>query len=224
MARTEDSLWFAGRVWNTTAFGAADAKIAMHIAQHYYDLELQPEPFNSVGCPPFTVIVKINGNVYRTITGITGCTNPDDLEDYNCIIENLPPGIISVIVSDSTLPEPLDARGYASWNAVSPPYATLNGSVNALGFPTDVTFEYGLTTSYEYVAQFGVVNGIEPTLCSLQLSSGGYNSTSLLLPGTTYHYRITATNVNGTSYGEDMTFTTPPALPIAITLPATNVG
>ena len=29
-----------------------------------------------------------------------------------------------------------------------------------------------------------------------------------LLPGTTYHYRLVATNGGGTTYGPDMTFTT----------------
>ena len=40
----------------------------------------------------------------------------------------------------------------------------------------------------------------------------------ILVPGVTYHYRIKATNINGTSYGEDMTFTTPAQLPIVQTL------
>ena len=30
-----------------------------------------------------------------------------------------------------------------------------------------------------------------------------------LQPGSTYHYRLTATNPDGTSYGPDETFTTP---------------
>jgi hypothetical protein len=68
------------------------------------------------------------------------------------------------------------------------------------------------------------VNGMEIIHCSLQLSSGGYDSTSQLLPETIYHYRIKAVNVNGTSYGNDLTFTTPSSLPIVVTLPVTNIS
>jgi hypothetical protein len=41
---------------------------------------------------------------------------------------------------------------------------------------------------------------------------------------TTYHYRVKAVNAYGTSYGDDMTFTTVGALPIVVTLPATNIS
>ena len=47
-----------------------------------------------------------------------------------------------------------------------------------------------------------------------------------LTASTTYHFRIVATNSNGTRYGSDRTFTTLSAtgLPVAITNPATNVA
>jgi hypothetical protein len=38
-----------------------------------------------------------------------------------------------------------------------------------------------------------------------------------LQPGTTYHYRVVATNVDGTTYGEDQTFTTPGYLELIAT-------
>jgi hypothetical protein len=41
-----------------------------------------------------------------------------------------------------------------------------------------------------------------------------------LAPGTTYHYRIAATNADGTAYGADQSFTTP-SYPSPITLPLT---
>jgi hypothetical protein len=42
-----------------------------------------------------------------------------------------------------------------------------------------------------------------------------------LQPGTTYYYRLIATNVDGTSYGADQTFTTP-GYPNSIMQPATT--
>jgi len=49
-----------------------------------------------------------------------------------------------------------------------------------------------------------------------------------LQPGTTYYYRLVATNADGTTYGEDETFTTPgylspiiqPATPPLLAIPA----
>jgi len=50
--------------------------------------------------------------------------------------------------------------------------------------------------------------------------------TEYLEPNTEYHYRIRAANEMGESFGEDMTFTTPfyGGAPVAVTLPATNIG
>jgi hypothetical protein len=79
--------------------------------------------------------------------------------------------------------------------------ATLNGSVNATGASTAVSFEYGPTASYgtTIAASPTPVAGTAPTAVSSPLSG--------LVAGTTYHYRVVATNSSGTTQGEDMTFT-----------------
>ena len=80
--------------------------------------------------------------------------------------------------------------------------ATLNGTLNPNGPETHYRFEYGTTTSYgsstpEVDAGFGVGSKPESSVVvGLQM-------------GVTYHYRVTATNSAGTSYGSDSTFTTP---------------
>lgn len=82
--------------------------------------------------------------------------------------------------------------------------ATLNGSVNPNGFATSYHFEYGTTTAYGIgvpLPDAGV--GSDNTDHSLTQAISG------LQPGTTYHFRVVATNANGTSYGADQTFTTP---------------
>ena len=44
------------------------------------------------------------------------------------------------------------------------------------------------------------------------------------LSNATYHYRLDATNGEGTTYGRDKTFTTPPAKPMATALPPSLLG
>jgi hypothetical protein len=80
--------------------------------------------------------------------------------------------------------------------------AKLNGTVNANYLSTDVTFEYGTTTNYGN------------TITAIQSPVTGNSSTvvnsiiSGLTIGLTYHYRVKANNVIGSSFGIDMTFTT----------------
>ena len=87
-------------------------------------------------------------------------------------------------------------------NPVASSIATLNGTVNPNGASTTVIFEYGITTSYGSTAT--------ATQSPLTGTSSQAVSTGLtgLTPGTTYHYRVKATNSVGTTYGSDETFTT----------------
>ena len=94
--------------------------------------------------------------------------------------------------------------------------ATLNGTVNPHDLSTTVTFEYGLTTSYGSTAEASPspATGNEMVNVSAQISG--------LFPATTYHYRIKTVNSLGTTYSEDMTFTTPAIPPAATTADATD--
>jgi subtilisin family serine protease len=80
--------------------------------------------------------------------------------------------------------------------------ATLNGTVNANNASTTVTFEYGTTTAYgnSAAATPSPINGSALTSVSLDISG--------LTLNTLYHYQVKAVNLSGTSYGNDMTFTT----------------
>ncbi|MBI5408654.1 MAG: fibronectin type III domain-containing protein [Nitrospirae bacterium] len=87
--------------------------------------------------------------------------------------------------------------------------ATLNAAVNANGADTTVYFLWGTTTSYGNTTTIqSIGNGINNVGVSANITG--------LIPNTTYHYRAAASNGGGTSYGEDMSFTTPP---IIITYP-----
>jgi len=79
---------------------------------------------------------------------------------------------------------------------------TLNGSVNPNYLSTIIAFEWGTSTSYgnTLTAILSPVTGSTSVNVSSDLSG--------LTPGTTYHFRINATNELGTTTGDDMTFKT----------------
>lgn len=80
--------------------------------------------------------------------------------------------------------------------------AQLNGTVTADYASTDVSFEWGLTTSYgnTIAAIPAIVDGGSATAVMATLIG--------LAENTTYHYRCIGVNVAGTTYGDDQSFLT----------------
>jgi hypothetical protein len=79
--------------------------------------------------------------------------------------------------------------------------ATLKGTVDPSARETTAVFQYGATTSYGSTLDLGVVgSGIGPVAVSAGLTG--------LRQGVTYHYRLVATNAEGTTAGADQAFTT----------------
>lgn len=77
--------------------------------------------------------------------------------------------------------------------------ATLNGAANPEGTATSWWFEYGQDASYgTSTTHQSIGNGITKTTATVSLTA---------LAQTAYHYRLAASNANGTSYGPDQTFT-----------------
>ena len=92
----------------------------------------------------------------------------------------------------------------AAATSVAATSATLNGSVDRDGQASTYQFEYGITTRYgNSVPAQAVAAGSGTATVSESANLSG------LRPGTTYHYRIKATNATGSAYGSDQTFTTP---------------
>lgn len=89
--------------------------------------------------------------------------------------------------------------------------ATLTGLINPVGLTATAWFDWGLTTA---LGNSTAVQTIAAGSSAVNLSQPIYG----LSNNTTYYYRATAKNANGTSSGDVLQFTTPPAA--AATLPA----
>jgi hypothetical protein len=100
------------------------------------------------------------------------------------------------------------ATGITSTNA------TLNMTVDPRGHSSTVYFQYGTTTSYGSFTSSNTLSG--------NVAVGTNASVSGLLPGTTYHFSVVASNAAGTTLGSDVTLTTLAAPPQATTLAASN--
>jgi len=93
--------------------------------------------------------------------------------------------------------------------------AQVNGSVDNNGIPTAIKFEFGLTSLY----------GNEVNATPDSVYGTNHVDVSFLLSGlpltTTCHFRIKAINLNGISYGDDMTFVA--GGPSAVVTNASNI-
>ena len=79
--------------------------------------------------------------------------------------------------------------------------ATVNGTINPNRLATTYHFEYGLTTSYgSSTPDTSAGSGTSDEPVSIDLSG--------LAPGTTYHFRVVATNDAGAVFGDDQTLKT----------------
>lgn len=93
----------------------------------------------------------------------------------------------------------------------------LNGSLNPEGIATHWYFEWGKDTSY------GQSNPLPPgTATSSAGDENVHEELTDLEPGTTYHFRLVATNEFGTTYGNDEVFSTPQT-PSIISFNATHL-
>jgi hypothetical protein len=102
-------------------------------------------------------------------------------------------------------------------SALSSSGATLNGMVNASGFQTTVTFEYGETVSYgdTVPASPSPVAGSSDTAVSAVIMGLSSNQA--------YHFRVVGQNIADTAVGADMTFTTGARAPVVITAQVSSI-
>jgi hypothetical protein len=121
---------------------------------------------------------------------------------YALVAENAVGVTVGQDATLTTLPPTPPVVSTEGASGVSQNGATISGRVTTNGLQTNYGFEIG-TEAGEYGAATGLgsiggagTEAVSATLVELQ-------------PGTTYYYRITATNADGTAQGEPVTFTTP---------------
>lgn len=101
-------------------------------------------------------------------------------------------------------PVPVVATGHAK--DITQTSATLTGTVDPEGQASSYDFQYGTSTAYgNQTPAASAGSGTKTVSVSAALGA--------LVANTTYHYRLAATSVNGTTYGHDVSFKTarPPA-------------
>jgi hypothetical protein len=174
----------------------------------------------SVGCQPDNPPENTFGegaNPVPLIATLTGL-QPGASYEYRILASNNTGTEEGAVQTFTVPPTPLLTVGQAQ--SVTRTTATLPGTVNPEGLETSYYYEYGTSTSY---------GGNAPSVPGVNAGSGTVAAPapiglSGLVPATTYHYRLVATNADGTTSTPDQTFTTaPPTAPTASTGEASNV-
>ena len=165
------------------------------------------------------IATSLTGNVTTLLgTTLTGLM-PGTTYYYQIVATNNSGTTTTPTGSFSTYAPPSAVVGAAS--SVSPTSATINGTVNAFNYDTSVVFQYGTDANFSpgltttIAATPGTVTGSTATAVSAGLGN--------LTAGMTYYYRISATNVGGTTVTGASSFTTP-SNPVVLTGTASFVG
>ncbi|MBC8427113.1 MAG: hypothetical protein H8E00_00495 [Deltaproteobacteria bacterium] len=117
--------------------------------------------------------------------------------DFTSVIENYLYGTGKLPLDGYLTNAPKVITGSAT--SVTSTSATLNGTVNPKGEAATYYFEYGTSTNYgSTTSSASAGSGSSAVSVSAPISG--------LISDTTYHYRLAATNSEGTSYGDDKTF------------------
>ncbi|MFA7405774.1 MAG: IPT/TIG domain-containing protein, partial [Pelobacteraceae bacterium] len=164
----------------------------------------------SLSAFPFTVPFPVAGYDYVAEITITW---------HFTTASNFCPGELNfnsiTVANVSAIPLPTVTSNAAS--GITATGATLNGTVNANGNNTTVTFDYGTTTGYgsSATAAQSPVTGSSNTAVSASISG-------LTCGGATYHFRVKGVNGGGTANGSDLTFTTGACVPAVTGISPTN--
>jgi hypothetical protein len=158
---------------------------------------------NDVACDQATPINSPT-DVTATIGGLTTGTT----YFFKLTASNEGNGVLSTGVTKSFQPAGPPEITEEAVSDVNTDGVRISGTINPNGGFTSYRIEYGTTESYG--ASVPVPDAELPNNLGAQ---GFSHALSGLTPGTTYHYRVSATNPNGTTNGTDHVFTTFPSDP-----------
>jgi hypothetical protein len=133
---------------------------------------------------------------------------PDQAVQVRLVATNAANRVTSNVVLFTTVAVQPDAATEQAQD-ITPTHAALNATLNAHNAPTTYFFELGPTTAYGTNVPAGQDGDGGSSPNTIAVAQALYN----LQPNTTYHYRIVAHNLAGTTTGADQTFTTTHALP-----------
>ncbi|MCX7114245.1 MAG: hypothetical protein NTX45_30080 [Proteobacteria bacterium] len=153
---------------------------------------------------------------YGSMVSVTLTPNDGSTaQAVSAAISGLQPGMTYHYRITATNGQGMGIGSDAQFKAVTLPYsetgmatsitsttATLNGTLNPNNSATTAQFEYGLTTAYGSTSGVTLSPNDGSTAQAVSVAISG------LQPGMTYHYRITATNNQGTGIGIDAQFQT----------------
>jgi hypothetical protein len=141
------------------------------------------------------------GNTYRNITANINGLRGNTTYHFRIVATNTAGTRRGGDRTFTTLSTGPPVVSTVSATSVESSSATLNGSLNPNGLTTTVYFEYGTTTSYGFSTAQQSATGNTYRLITANING--------LSAGTTYHFRIVATNSAGARVSTDRTFTTP---------------
>jgi hypothetical protein len=184
-------------------------------ASYYYEYvaggEYEPgaaDPYGAGGRTASTALAGAHADETFERVVLTGLS-PGTTYHYRVVVSNSSGTSYGPDQTLTTTPAtpPLASTGPAG--GVSATGVTLTGTVDPQGLPTSYVFEVGLDTGYGGARLYGNAGS---STGEVQVTVG----LQYLIPGTTYHYRLAATSFDGTSYGQDMQFTTPGVPPTVV--------
>jgi hypothetical protein len=155
-----------------------------------------------------------SGSGATTVTAPVNGLSPGATYQYRLIATNAGGTTVGSYQTFTTAPPPSGPPAVVTGGTsnLTPTTVTLTGTVDPKGGATSYQFQYGTSAAYgASLSEASAGSGAEPGGVAAGLSG--------LAVGTTYHYRLLATNVAGTSYGTDQTFSTP-AAPVSVFGPA----
>jgi uncharacterized delta-60 repeat protein len=135
--------------------------------------------------------------VSQALTGLA----PATAYHYRLVASNADGTTIGSDATFTTTPATAPSVSTGTASQIGEVSATVSGSVNPNGLATSYHVVYGETAGYgSSTKPATLAAALAPTIVSVALTS--------LRPATTYHYRLVATNADGTSSGLDGTFKT----------------